>query len=172
MKILTNWRLKILLLLLIVPAFVSATHIVGGSLTYEHISGATYRITVKLYRDCKPGNAAFPNPLTVEVRNGLNGNTFSPTKNVSIPLTSTYILDPPIDTCAFNPGICVQEAIYTKIVNNLPPNLGGYHLYYGFCCRNGTITNLTNPLSQTESFYTYIPDNNIYLTNSSPRRKA
>lgn len=171
MKILTNWRLKILLLLLIVPAFVSATHIVGGSLTYEHISGATYRITVKLYRDCKPGNAAFPNPLTVEVRNGLNGNTFSPTKNVSIPLTSTYILDPPIDTCAFNPGICVQEAIYTKIVNNLPPNLGGYHLYYGFCCRNGTITNLTNPLSQTESFYTYIPDNNIYLTNSSPQWK-
>ena len=39
------------LLILIIPAGVFATHIVGGSLTYEHLGGSSYRITLKLYRD-------------------------------------------------------------------------------------------------------------------------
>lgn len=160
---------RILILLLyvffcILP--VKATHIVSGSLTYEHLGGATYRVTFKMYRDCAPGNANFPSTVTIQVR-GLNGATFSPSKNISIPLTMTQVLDPPIDTCAYNPGVCVEEAIYTKIVNNLPPNVGGYHLYYTYCCRNATIVNLS-PIYQGDAFYTYIPDNNIYLTNSSP----
>lgn len=171
MKIFTQLRFLLVLILLAISGVLHATHIVGGSITYEHISGATYRVTLKLYRDCNPGNAWFPNTLVIQVRNGANGAAFTPTKDISIPITTTKILDPPIDTCAFNPGVCVQEAIYTKIVNNLPPNPGGYHLYYGFCCRNGTITNLINPLSQTEGFYAYIPDNNLYLTNSSPEWK-
>jgi gliding motility-associated-like protein len=65
----------------------------------------------------------------------------------------------------------VEEAIYTTIVNNLPPNPGGYHLYYTTCCRNGSLVNCNNPLNTGEAFYTFIPDNNVYLTNSSPQWK-
>ncbi|GAB4248300.1 MAG: hypothetical protein Kow0079_00390 [Vicingaceae bacterium] len=147
-----------------------ATHIVGGSLTYEHIGGSTYRVTLKLYRDCSPSSVFFPGSVRIEVRQP-NGASFSPDKDIIIPLTTTQILNPPIDTCAYNPGVCVEEAIYTKVVNNLPPNNGGYHLFYTFCCRNASLVNVQSPLSTGEGFYTFIPDNNIYLTNSSPQWK-
>ncbi|GIV40926.1 MAG: hypothetical protein KatS3mg034_0236 [Vicingaceae bacterium] len=130
-----------LIAFILITLNIRATHIVSGSLTYEHLGGATYRITFKFYRDCGPGNANFPGSVTIQVR-GLNGATFNPSKNITIPLTTTQILDPPIDTCAYNPGVCVEEAIYTKIVNNLPPNNGGYHLYYTYCCRKLVIVNL------------------------------
>ncbi len=157
----------LLLAVILFPVFSFATHIIGGSLTYEHLGGATYRITLKLYKDCGPTSVGFPNPVTIQVR-GNNGAAFSPSKNISIPLTTIDTLNPPIDTCAFNPGVCVSEAVYTKVVNNLPPNVGGYHLWYQICCRNGSIINLTNPLSTQETYYTYIPDNSQILTNSSP----
>ncbi|MDF1672989.1 MAG: PKD domain-containing protein [Vicingaceae bacterium] len=156
--------------LFLAPFFAQATHVVGGSLTYEHLGGSTYRITFKMYRDCSPSSVQLPNNVTIQVRQP-NGSVFSPSKNISMPKTQVAVLDPPIDTCAFDPGICVEEAIYTTIVNNLPPNPGGYHMYYQTCCRNASLVNVNNPLSSGESFYTYIPDNSSILTNSSPQWK-
>ena len=111
------------------PFLANATHVVGGSLTYEHLGGATYRVTFKMYRDCAAGNATLPPNIPIQVRQP-NGTAFSPSRNFTLPRTQVGQLDPPIDTCAFDPGICVEEAIYTTIVNNLPPNPGGYHLYF------------------------------------------
>ncbi len=144
-----------------------ATHIVGGTITYQHLGGSTYRVTLKLYRDCSVGSANFDANITIEVR-GLNGATFTPSKNISIPLITQTILNPFVDTCVIQPNICVEEAIYTKVVNIFPPAVGGYHLYYARCCRNATITNLVNPLATGMDVYTYIPDNGQVLTNSSP----
>jgi gliding motility-associated-like protein len=166
-------KLKNLLLLALIafmPFGVMATHVVGGSLTYEHLGGSSYRVTFKMYRDCGPSSIQLPTSVRIEVRQP-NGASFSPDKDIVIPKTQVSVLDPPIDTCAFDPGICVEEAIYTTIVNNLPPNPGGYHLYYSTCCRNASIVNVLNPLSSGESFYTYIPDNSLLLTNSSPQWK-
>jgi gliding motility-associated-like protein len=162
----------ILVSLLLISSSVSvyATHVIGGSLTYEHLGGSTYRVIFKMYRDCGPGSVNFPGSITIQVRQP-NGAAFSPSKNISIPISQTSILNPVIDPCAYNPGVCVEEAIYSKIVNNLPPNAGGYHMFYGLCCRNGSIVNLNNPLGTTSGFYTFIPDNNVYLTNSSPQWK-
>ncbi|PJA07555.1 MAG: hypothetical protein COX70_06240 [Flavobacteriales bacterium CG_4_10_14_0_2_um_filter_32_8] len=151
----------------IIPIWTMATHVVGGSLTYEHLGGSTYKITFKMYRDCSPSSVQLPNSVRIEVRQP-NGASFIPDKDIVIPKTQVAVLNPPIDTCAFDPGICVEEAIYSTIVNNLPPNLGGYHLFYATCCRNVSVINVVNPLSSGESFYTYIPDNSLLLTNSSP----
>jgi len=160
---------KLLLTTLILTNTLSsfATHIIGGSLTYEHLGGATYRITQKLYRDCTAGTADFDNTIEVEVLQP-DGSPFTPSKRISIDLGDRTILDPRVDTCAFDPGLCVEEAIYTKIVNNLPPGTGGYHLYFLRCCRNANIDNITTPLNTGEGFYTFIPDNMDILTNSSP----
>lgn len=143
-----------------------ATHVVGGSLTYEHLGGATYRITLKMYRDCAPGNAAFPN-IRIEVRD-VNGNSFTPDKDIAINFPGASAVQPYIDTCAANPGICLEEAIYTAVVNNLPPIAGGYHLFYQYCCRNSTLDNVVNPLNTGETWYAYIPNNAALITNSSP----
>lgn len=157
-------RLLITLVVLSYNFTALATHIVGGALTYEHLGGSSYKVSLRLYRDCGPGNVAYPNSTTIQVRNGAGGTTGL---NFTMPRIGIVQLDPPIDTCAFDPGICVEEAIYTSIVS-LPPSPNGYHLYWGICCRNGSIDNLNNPLSTTELFHTYIPNNNLLLTNSSP----
>ncbi len=42
----------ILFLFLIVGAKSFATHIVGGFISYRYISGNTYELTLKVFRDC------------------------------------------------------------------------------------------------------------------------
>ncbi len=146
-----------------------ATHIVGGALTYEHLGGSTYRLTFKMYRDCDPGNATFPSTLNIQVYEG--GNTTStPDFTVGIPFVQEDVLNPPIDTCAFDPGICVSQAIYSTVVNNFYPGTGGYHLMFPYCCRNWSLNNIPSgpPVYPGSSYNTYIPDNALYLTNSSP----
>ncbi len=159
-----HFLLLVAALTLSVGAF--ATHIVGGSLTYEHLGGATYRVTLKMYRDCAPGNAAFPN-VRIEVRD-VNGNSFTPDKDIVINFPGAVAVQPYIDTCAANPGICLEEATYTAVVNNLPPRAGGYHLFFQYCCRNSTLDNCVNPLNTGETWYAYIPNNAVLITNSSP----
>lgn len=141
-----------------------ATHIIGGSLTYEHLGGSSYNVKLKLYRDCGPGNVNFPNSVTITVRAG-DGSTTG--LNFTMPRLGIIQLDPPIDSCAVDPGICVEEAVFSSTVS-LPPSNTGYHLYWGICCRNGSVQNIVDPLNVTEMFHTYIPNNSVWLTNSSP----
>ena len=35
-----------------------ATHIIGGELYYDHLGGDQYQVSLKLYRDCGPGNVS------------------------------------------------------------------------------------------------------------------
>ncbi len=157
--------------LFLAPTTVNATHVVGGSLSYEHLGGSTYRVTLRLYRDC--GGVAFPGTVTIWVRDSTfvpnNAGASNLGKDISITFPGATTLAPFIDTCAFNPGVCVQEAIYTKVVNNLPPRKGGYHMWFSTCCRNASLLNVSNPLNSGTTYYAYIPDNNIVLTNSSPQ---
>lgn len=164
------YTMKHFLLLILAVTFcvaARATHVVGGSLTYEHLGGSTYRVTLKMYRDCSPGNAAFPANVRIEVRD-VNGISFTPDKDIVIAFPGATAVQPYIDTCAANPGLCLEEAIYTRVVNNLPPQAGGYHLFYQYCCRNSTLANCVNPLNTGESWYAFIPNNAVLITNSSP----
>ena len=122
---------------------------------------------LKLYRDCAPGNFAYPNDVTIQIRNG-NGTTSNMAfTSFVMPRLGMVQLDPPLDSCAVDPGICVEEAVFSSIIS-LPPSATGYHMYWGICCRNGSVVNIINPLNVTELFHTYIPNNAIWLTNSSP----
>ena len=145
-----------------------STHVVGGSLTYVYNGGSNYTITLKLYRDCGPGTAALPGSVTIQIKD-VNGNAFSPSKNVTINLTSVTNIAATLDPCAIppNPSPCVEEAIYTTTVNNLPPNATGYHMYFQICCRNGSILNIVNPGSAGETFYANIPGSG-FVPNSDP----
>lgn len=148
---------------------VKSTHIVGGSLTYEHLGGSSYRIMLRLYRDCTPTTVPTPVQLqttaTIEVYFG-NG-TFK--QNLTLNRIQYAVVTPNLDTCVADPGICVQEGLFTAIVNNLPPIAGGYHLYFETCCRNGSVININNPNNVGDGFYCRISDNTLLLTNSSPQ---
>lgn len=143
----------------------NATHIVGGGLFYEHLGGSSYKVTIRLYKDCSPSSINFSSTLRVQIRKG--DGTNPALSLVDIPLLARDTLSPDIDTCAFDPGVCVELGVYSKIIN-LPPQIGGYHLFYSDCCRNSSVVNVVNPLNAGDAFHTYIPDNNIYLSNSSP----
>ena len=164
-------RLLFTLLFLFVLTESMATHIVGGEILYEHLGGASYRLTMKLYRDCDPTSVDFPGTVRIYAKNGdgtdvLDGATLG-IDFFDLVIQDRDTLDPPIDTCAFDPGLCLEEAIYSEVVS-LPPNPGGYHLYHTTWARNDEIINLTSPLTTGEAFYAYVPDNGLYLTNSSP----
>lgn len=157
---------KLLLLICILfTGYTFATHVVGGEILYQHVGGSSYILTVKLYRDCDPASVDFPATTTVQVRNA--DGSLPTVSSYTLPQLGRDTLNPALDTCAFDPGICVEEAIYSSVVS-LPPGNGGYHLYFRICCRNGSILNINNPLDARETFYAFVPDNNIYLTNSSP----
>ena len=112
---------KILLsLVVLLLTFASnATHIVGGEIQYEHLGGASYKLTVKLYRDCDPASVDFPISTNVTVDNG-DGTNYT---TFTLPRLGRDTLDPPIDTCAFDPGICVEQAIFSSIVPEVRPLL-------------------------------------------------
>jgi gliding motility-associated-like protein len=161
----TELKMKRLLLLLCIlcSGYSSATHVVGGEIIYQHVGGSSYILTLKLYRDCDPASVDFPLTTNITVDQG-DGTPYT---IYTLPRLGRDTLQGSLDTCAFDPGICVEEAIYSSVVS-LPPGSGGYHMYYRICCRNGSILNINNPLNARETFYAYVPDNNIYLTNSSP----
>jgi len=144
-----------------------ATHVVGGGITYQQLENDNYLLTVKLYADCSPGTANIPGNVNVTCRRGPDGTNPAPYGQFVLPRIQRDTLSPDVPSCSFDPGICVEEAIYQAIVT-LPAGAGGYHLYYTICCRNGTIQNIQNPLNAQETFYAYVPDRFVYLNNSSP----
>ncbi len=152
-------RTLLLLFGLILSVSSWATHIVGSTLTYVHNGGSSYTFTLRLFRDCGSGSAAFPGTVTINVR-GYNGQTFTPTKDFNMTLGTVTNIPSNLDSCAAppNPMPCVQEGIYTTTVTNLPANPGGYHCYYQVCCRNLSTTNVNASCNCIgASIATYIP---------------
>lgn len=99
----------ILLLSFLVPLSVSATHIVGGSLTYTYNGGSNYTVMLKLYRDCS--GAAFPANVTIDVMMA-NGQAFTPSRNFTMPGGSITNITPLLPPCATSPTPmpCVENA--------------------------------------------------------------
>lgn len=159
-------RLVLIALLLGIAPHVMATHIVGGEMYYDALGGNQYKITVKLYRDCYSSGAQYDDPLPVTVFNG-NGVQLD---NINIPFPGSAQL--PIqfsNPCIVPPnGICVEEAIYERIVT-LPASATGWILSYQRCCRTPSVINLNNPADQGLTLTVEIPPQSMFPVNSSPR---
>ena len=134
---------------------------------YDCLGGTQYRVTIKLYRDCLSSGAPFDDPLPITIFNGSNVNiggfyiNYPGSTNLDINFNNNSCVNVPND-------ICVEEAIYTKIVT-LPSSTNGYVLAYQRCCRGPNVTNLVTPEDQGLTLTTTIPANNIAICNSSPR---
>ena len=169
-KRLSDFAHFLLILLLSVIVFfigqltAKATHVVGGGITYTHISGTEYSLQLKLYRDCSPGTYPLPPSVDLELR--YDDGVLPTPSSVNMPLISNAELDPAIPACVFDPGICVEEAIYETTIN-MPEGVGGFHMYFTICCRNATIINIVDPLTARETYYAYMP-NPLTTPNSSP----
>lgn len=126
-----------------------ASHIVGGEITYRHISGQLFEIRLSLRRDCFNGSpeAEFDDPAHIGVFDsegalvrdvGLRGL-------IQMKFNKDDTLNEILRTeCEVIGGdVCVHTTTYIDTVY-LKPRLGGYTLAYQRCCRNKTITNIVD----------------------------
>jgi gliding motility-associated-like protein len=161
-------KLLKLLLVLIFPLQLMASHIVGGEMYYDCLGDNNYRITIKVYRDCNSTGANFDTQLLLGVfkksdNSGVKIESVNYPGSVVLPVVFS-------NPCVSAPGnICVQEAVYSKVIN-LPPLPEGYMLAYERCCRGPDIMNLVAPGDQGLTITTEIPGTNSGVScNSSPR---
>lgn len=157
-----------LLLALLTATGSWATHVLGGEMYYDKLSGNQYRITLKLYRDCGPGNTnntGFDANAELAVYNG--SGVFQFAQNVSYPGEQTVPVDLSDPCLAAPPSICARWSEYVTILN-LPPNNNGYVVSYQRCCRTPTTVNLPAGLLQGLTCTVQIPPVGL-LVNSSPR---
>ena len=156
-------RRILFLLLLISHSGLFASHIVGGELFYTRINATQYRISLKLFRDCFCVNCAgYGDPEYISVFDS-QGNLIN---QIDISFPGAQQINPPINNnCMVQPDVCVERAIYTKVVS-LPPRIGGYDLVYQRCCRNVTISNIL--LDAGATYLAHIPGSEVTSVNSSP----
>ncbi len=137
-------------LLLLMPAPLQATHIVGGEMTYECLGNNQYRITMRVYRDCYAGQAGFDGSpgsqsarVTIFLGSGPSAQQMG-TPNIGAPEITK--IDPVVTNPCLTapPNVCVEEGLYTFIVNLIPSDKS-YFIAYQRCCRNGTISNIVTP---------------------------
>ena len=90
-----------LVTLMSIPAF--ATHVAGGDIYYENIGPNTFKITLKLFKDCNPGSATLGTTASVSIANtcGFNGgNPINLTLNLEDPLTGLPCAQTTASLCA------------------------------------------------------------------------
>jgi gliding motility-associated-like protein len=163
-------------LLIVVCGFqeLHATHLIGGSLSYEYLGQNPdgtyrYRIFATTYTDCGPTSnvpdpeATIPIGIYINDLAAPNANKILASSLV-VPLISVEEIQPELpSSCTVAADVCVREGYYEAFVN-LPLNFGGYWLFYDRCCRNDAVVNL--PQQQGVGFTTYIPS--PLVVNNSP----
>jgi len=143
------------------------SHAVGADVTYQYVGPNQYLVTVRFYRDCDGISAPTSVNLSYASSCFPSGNvtlTQAPGSGLEIP--PSPCLPPVTTTCNGGSGYGVQEYIYQGLVT-----LGGPCADWTFsfteCCRNASITTLTNPAS-FNLFVASTLDNFNAPTNSSP----
>jgi gliding motility-associated-like protein len=160
---------KYLFLILLFCFFASAakaTHLVGGSMSYQFVKrlgngNFQYRVTLKIYRDCAASQVQFDNDIIIAAYNASSNLALA--AEFSFTKLQEVQVDPPRGAnCPSQPPVCIREATYSRLID-LPSSNFGYHLMFQRCCRN-TQNNIIDDMGQT--YYAYIPPTNII--NSSP----
>ncbi len=152
--------------LLLVSTSSYATHLAGGELTYQWVSGTTYIFTATFYRDCAGINA--PTTLPLSYISNTCGITGSATLNLVAGTGNeiTFPCQSAKTTCSggTNPGF--QEWQYTATVN-LGKKCTDWVFSWVSNARNNAITTIQNPGS--DNMYIEATLNNVIdSTASSP----
>jgi gliding motility-associated-like protein len=159
----------VFLLLLITALNLSATHIMGGELTYRYLDNKgnggkpfRYLIQFDVYINCEQGSCCVDGIPQVDY-NILNNdnNTF---ESRTIYANAGQVSSSFISECNCVSVACIKSQKFRDTVQ-LSTSFKGHEVFFEHCCRNGEIINLAQ--SGTMSFHTSIPPT-IY-TNSSPQ---
>lgn len=142
-----------------------ASHIVGGEIYYDHIGGTTYKVTVKIYRDCA-SSTDFDDELPLTLFDG----TGTQLQQLYIPYPGSTELEVEFSNpCVVPPDDgCIEEAVYQKTFT-FPISASGYTLSYQKCCRTEATINLSDPGGTGFTLTCDIPPSSTAFSNSSAR---
>ena len=158
----------VLSIILLFPAVLNATHLIGGEVVYTCLGGDQYEIKVIIYRDCGPANTngtGFDGSGVITIYD-MNNNLVSELSHGSV--FEEYVVDEFTDEClTLPPELCVEKGTYT-VVTTLPNNGQGYQIVYQRCCRNNQVLNIVDPGDLGSSLVAYIPPISGAACNSSP----
>lgn len=143
--------LSLLCSLAIVPGNLKATHIVGGDITYEWVSGNTYQVTLSLYRDC--AGISLPTNATIFYRSDSCNIYLDKTfPMIGSPVQVSPVCAASIPSLSCNGGQLygVDKAIYQDTIT-LPAQCEDWKFSYITCCRNAAITNIQS--ASSSGFY-------------------
>lgn len=140
---------KLLVIILVgcaVPSF--ARHITGGEIIYEYVGPggvagtSTYKITLKLFRDCFSGGAELDQIAYIGIFDKLSNNRVD-NSPFEVRLDHIQQIQKGRNIpCIINPPqVCYQVGFYYLTID-LPDNQAGYWVAYQRCCRVDNITNL------------------------------
>ena len=153
-----GWRRLALLALLLGAALrAQATHIVGGEMDLQYLSGDSYQLTLNLYFDAVRGSpAALDNELTASIFDKATNRQLA---TLVLPLISNTFVSYTNPACAVG-DLITKQIIYRAVVSLPAGTYGGAQGYYVAverCCRNVTIGNIVSPGAAAQTFYLEFP---------------
>ncbi len=163
---------KILLIIsLLLTVRASASHIVGGNLSYVCLGNNTYEFTLNVYRDCLPPSQGGGNPAALQSDDPafisiFNGNNFFSFDSIFF-ISSFTVPTNFSNDCINNPPATCLNRLQFKFIKFLPPSANPYTVVYQRCCRNETINNVVNPGTTGASYTCVVPQSNAVCNNSA-----
>jgi hypothetical protein len=152
----TGGWLALLLVLLSAPT-ARATHIVGGEMDLQYVSGNTYQLTLNLYFDAKYGD---PLALDAELTAGIfDKATNRQMTSVLLPLVSNTFVNYSNPACTVS-ELSTRALVYRSTVQLASGTYSGVQGYYAAverCCRNNMIGNIIAPEASAQTFYLEFP---------------
>src|SRR5688572_19808481 len=137
-----------------------AAHITGGEMFYtlEGVSGDsyTYRITLKLYRDCFSSGAQLDPSVPIAIFKNDPAHTRVLLQLVAQSDFVKQNLSAP-NPCIQNPPAVCYETGYYSFTVTLPAAPEGYTITYQRCCRIAGISNLVNSSGSGATYTASIP---------------
>lgn len=148
---------------------VFATHAAGSDIKYRALGGNQYEIEVTFYRDC--GGVAEPANIVVNCKSVSGASNFNVTCTkvatgngieITVPCTTSN------STCNGGTTTGIKKWIYRGIAT-LPSQRADWVFSYSICCRNCSITTISNPCASNSVLYIEATLNNLLAQgNSSP----
>ena len=155
----------ILSLILGFQDYANASHVMGADLTYACIGPNQYRVTVRAYRDCSGVNML--SSFSISYSSASCGASGSFVASLQSSADVTPLCPTQTSRCSGgNSAVGVELYTYQGTLT-LPSGCSDWILSTSTCCRNGIITNISNPDINDFSITARL-NNTLSPCNSSP----
>lgn len=158
-------RIAFILLFSLLPGLVSASHLIGGEISYRCMGNDNYEISLEIFRDCFSDGAEFDLLAVITIFDANNNQV----ENLKVPFEGSEPVPLTLNNpcLAFPPTLCIERTEYLVTVN-LPPIAGGYTIVHQRCCRSPNLINVIDPQDYGSSYVATIPGPEVVSCNSMP----